>query len=73
MYILVVNPSENGSALYRLLEASGIDRKALNVKVFIGFVLKGVKYLEMRNGKLEALSDFDSFLSSCGIEAICIF
>ena len=39
----------------------------------IGFVLKGVKYLEMRNGKLDARSDFGSFLSSYGIEAICIF
>ena len=27
----------------------------------------------MHNGKLEARNDFDSFLSSCGIGAICIF
>ena len=37
MYILVVDdPSENGPALYRLVEASGVDGKALNVKVFKG-------------------------------------
>ena len=33
MYILVVDPSENGPAFYRLVEASGVDGKALNVKV----------------------------------------
>jgi len=30
---LVVDPSENGPAFYRLVEASGVDGKALNVKV----------------------------------------
>ena len=34
MYILVVDPSENGPAFYRLVKASGVDGKALNVKVF---------------------------------------
>ena len=38
----------------------------------IVFVLKGVKHLQMHNGKLEAPYDFDSFLSSCGIGAICM-
>ena len=38
-------------------------------RISIGFALKGVKHLEMRNGKLDSRSDFDSFLSSCGIEA----
>ena len=33
-YTLVVDPSENGPALYRLVEASGVEGKGLNVKVF---------------------------------------
>ena len=36
VYILVVDPSENGPALHRLFEASDVDGKALNVKVFKG-------------------------------------
>ena len=34
MYILVVDPSEKGPTFYRLVEASGVDGQALNVKVF---------------------------------------
>ena len=39
----------------------------------IVFVLKSVRHLKMQNGKLEARNTFDSFPSSCGIGAICIF
>ena len=54
MYILVVNPSENGPALYRLVRPLVLTDRHLMSKFSIGFVLKGVKYLEMRNGKLDA-------------------
>ena len=43
VYISVVDPSEDGPAFYRLVEASGADGKALNVKVINRIVLKGVK------------------------------
>ena len=42
VYTLVVDPSENGPALYRLVEASGVDGKALMSRFSIVFVLKGV-------------------------------
>ena len=34
VYLLVVDPSKNGPTFYRLLEASGVDGQALNVKGF---------------------------------------
>ena len=39
----------------------------------IVFVLRGVKNLQMHNGKLDARYDFDSFLSSCGIGQFAYF
>ena len=56
-----------------LLRPLVLTERHLMPRFSIGFVLKVVKYLEMRNGKLDTRSDFGSFLSSCGIEAICIF
>ena len=56
-----------------LLRPLVLTERHLMSRFSIGFVLKGVKYLEMRNGKLDARSNFGSFLSSCGIKAIYIF
>ena len=72
MYILAVDPSENGPAFYSLVEASVVERHLMS-RFSIVLVLKCVKHLQMHNGKLEARNDFHSFLSSCGIGAICIF
>ena len=63
VYILVVDPSENGPALYRLVEASGVDaERHLMSRFSIVFVLKSIKHLEMHNGKLGARNNFDSFV-----------
>ena len=56
-----------------LLRPLVLTERHLMSRFSIGFVLKGVKHLEMRNGKLDPRSDFDSFVLSSGIEAICIF